>query len=160
MACARKRCFFAALGLQSFAQAGNLRFQALERFGSRFETQPGLSAFEAQVFLLVARLAYLRVQAFCLALKRRQALFCLCGVVARIARQCEQVHGMATGCLHLPLGRKHLLSRGTRLLLARLDLLTECSCFAGCGLKKHTLLLALLGDAGQLRARALEFGRR
>ena len=57
-------CFLAALGLQSFAQASNLRFQTLKRFRSRFETKPGLSAFGTQVFLLVARLAYLRVQAF------------------------------------------------------------------------------------------------
>ena len=54
--------------------------------------EPGL---DAQVLLLVPRLLHLRIQPLGLALQRRQALLGLRHVVARIARQRQQVHGMA-----------------------------------------------------------------
>ena len=153
------RVLFCTLGLQSRTQSGNLALQALKRVGCRFKAQLGLATLDAQVFLLVPRLAHLRMQPLRLAFKGGKAFLSLCRVVAGVAGQCQQMHGVTAGGFQLPLGGKNFFGSRAGFLLAGLNLLPEGTRFACRSLQEGVLLRALLGDTAQLTARNLKLRR-
>ena len=96
-----KGIFLCAARLQGFTQRGDLAFQALQGLGRRFKAQLGLPALYSQALEFITRLIAFGLQAFGLAFQSGQALFCLCGAVAGIACQREQVHRVAAIALEI-----------------------------------------------------------
>ncbi len=94
-----QRIFFGAAGLQSLAQGRNLALQPLERLRRGLKALPCLSALRAQVFQLHPRLAHLGFQPLRLAFQSRQTLFALGRMIAGVAGQGQQVHGLAAAGL-------------------------------------------------------------
>ena len=117
---------------------------AFNRSDADCKPQPRLAALRPQILLLRLRLAHLGFQPLRLALQRRQALFALRRMVARIPGQRQQVHHVPPARLQLPLRRKNLFRRRARLLLPRLHLRPEGPRLLGRRRHKAALLLALL----------------
>jgi len=117
--------FLRALGLQRFAEGGDLGFQALD--GRRQRIRSAGEPARSPMPRVSARCApgQSRRGAFCFALQGGEALFALRGVVAGVAGQREQLHGVAAGVLELPFGAENLFGCRACFVLARLDLLAK-----------------------------------
>jgi len=65
-----------------------------------------------------------------------QALFALGSVVACVACQCQQMHGVAAAGFQFPFRGKNFFGRSARFLLARLHLLAKGAGLFSCRLQK------------------------
>jgi len=85
-------------------------------------------------FQLVPRLGHLGFQPLRLALQGRQTLFALRCVVAGVAGQGQQMHGVAAAGFQFPFRSKNFFGRSARFLLARLHLLAKGAGLFSCRL--------------------------
>ena len=123
----------------------------------RLKAQPRLPALHAQIFLLVARLAHLRVQPLAPRAPAQPGSLppapCWLRALPASVSRCIACRRVAS---KLPLRGEHLLRGRARFLLPRLHLLAKRPRLAGRRLQKRVLLRPLFGNPAQLRPRLLQ----